>query len=81
MNIVNMFKQPIQPVQPPHPQQPQQPWVPSREEMMRLNALQLAVSNQNATDKVATAKEYYKFLADEMDKENTEVASKSWFQL
>jgi hypothetical protein len=48
---------------------PQQPWIASREEAMRLNALNLAVHTKDVVDIIGTAKKYFEYLVDEPHQE------------
>lgn len=64
------------------PLQPPQPWIPSRAEQMRLNALQLAIQNKDALDKVAEAKAYYKFLSEgDIEQAKYPTAERRWWSL
>lgn len=52
----------------PQPAQPQ-PWFVTRDEQIRLKALELAVQTQGNPNKVTMAREYMKFLKPEEDVE------------
>lgn len=88
MNIKNLFgQQTLQPpAQPSIPQPPRQPWIPTGEEMMRLNALQLAVQIEKSDfvpqphETIERASEFYKYLAGEHDVKGDGLADRKWWQ-
>ncbi len=83
MNIKNLFGQ--QPPQAPIPQAPRQPWIPTREEMMRLNALIQAVTAYgpgyaSVEDIIFRADKFFTYLSGEMDVKEDALADRKWWQ-
>lgn len=85
-NLINIKPQPVKPTL---PSQPPQPFIPTREEMMRLNSLNFAVQTKGAdtlktSDVLERAKKYYAFLAGEPFEEpedKTYPADRRWWQI